>query len=369
MIKISNPASSPVIWDLPLRLFHWLTVFIVFVAAITGYLFEEWWLNIHVYAGYCLMSLLGFRILWGALGSYYSRFHTFPLSPVRFREHLKNLLIGKVKSYEGHNPVGAWMIVFLLMTLLILVVSGLIVWGGQENNGPLAQVVGYQLGELTEELHELFANFLLVLIFLHVSGVILESALLKRNLIKAMITGKRNSDFGSEKTQRHHYLLRGFIVFVTVVISLTYWVNSKSSTIEIFEVNSVYLEECGGCHVAYHPSLRTQKTWQSLLSNLSDHYGEDASLDEHGLMNITRYLMKQSAHFVDSESAHNIGRQETQTMRITDTSYWKKRHKEINEGLFSSPNVGSKINCNACHSDADSGRFDDVNINLPEEAE
>lgn len=362
----NNMAQSTTIWDLPLRLFHWAMVAVVFVAAITGYFFEEWWLDIHVFAGYALTSLLVFRLIWGLVGSYYSRFSTFPLSKSGVQSHLKGLIRGKSPTYPGHNPVGAWMIVILLVSLSGLVLTGLIVWGGQENNGPLATVVGYQAGEWSEEIHEALAGILMAAIAVHLLGVIAETVLFKHPVINAMITGKKDGLAPAEHRVSHIHSILGLVIFICVSTAFTYWVNAAPSPAQLAgPANTIYQQECGDCHPAYHPSLRTAQDWQSIMDGLSNHYGEDASLFPDTHAQISAFLVQHNATSFDTEVAHKIGRHTTASFRMTDTRYWQKKHDELSTRDFSHPSIGSKVNCNACHQDADSGRFDDAKIKLP----
>lgn len=361
----SQQNKSPVIWDLPLRLFHWSMVIMVTIAAVTGYFFEDWWLDVHVYAGYVLACLLVFRLIWGFVGSYYSRFHTFPLSPVSVFKHLKNLLKGKSEQHVGHNPVGAWMIVALLTTLILLVVTGFLVWGGEENNGPLASVVGYQVGEWSEDIHEVLAGVLMAVIGIHILGVLVETVIFKHPLIKAMITGRKDGIEPTGRPASIWHSLAGFMVIIGVGFAFSYWVNTASPTPLAMSLNSTYQQECGDCHPAYHPSLRTRNDWQMIITNLSDHYGEDASLDDITRREIAAYLNAQDAFSFDTEVAHKIGRYDTRSLRMTDTRYWQKKHDELKDSDFKHAAIGSKVNCNACHQDAESGRFDDDQIKLP----
>ncbi len=360
----TNTDPSPMIWDLPLRLFHWALVGVVSLAAITGYFFEDWWLDIHVYAGYSLTCLLAFRLVWGFIGSPFSRFSRFPLARKQVGDHLKSLLKFKSEPHSGHNPVGAWMIVILLSTLFLLVLSGLITWGGQENNGPLADWFGYQVGHFTGEIHETLAGILMACVGIHIGGVLFETIILRYPLIKAMITGRK--DIASpQKGANHWHSLLGGVVFLVICAGFIGWIKTTSQTAYLGKANATYTQECGDCHMAYHPSMRTKENWQTILQNLENHYGEDASLDNESLRQISQYLNQNNAQSFDTEASFKIGRTDTASARMTDTPYWKKKHRKFSEDVFRLPNVGSKVNCKACHMDAETGRYDDAKIKLP----
>jgi cytochrome b len=187
-----NMKNTIKVWDLPLRLFHWLLVAAFVIAFIT----EDDFLTLHVWAGYVIAGLLVFRFIWGFIGGKYARFSNFLYRPSVSIEYLKNSLINKSKRYIGHNPAGSVMVMFLLVCLLITTVTGFAVYWAEENAGPLASI-GMQNEELWEEMHEIFANTTVLLVILHILGVALESFIHKENLVKAMLTGKKHNQTDS----------------------------------------------------------------------------------------------------------------------------------------------------------------------------
>ncbi|WAK03894.1 cytochrome b/b6 domain-containing protein [Methylobacter sp. YRD-M1] len=113
------------VWDLPLRVFHWLLAAAFFAA----YLTEDDFLTLHVWAGHLVFGLLIFRLVWGFIGNEYARFSNFLCSPGQSISYLKDMLALKSRRYLGHNPAGAAMIVLLLVSLLLTVISGFAVYG------------------------------------------------------------------------------------------------------------------------------------------------------------------------------------------------------------------------------------------------
>jgi cytochrome b len=367
-IPVGKPVKTATVWDLPLRVFHWSMVCVVALAALTGYFTPEWWLDIHVYAGYAIGTLLAFRLMWGFWGTYYSRFRNFPLKYSAVSGHVASLLKARSKSFTGHNPVGAWMIVILLTLLISLVMTGLVVLGGQENLGPLASVISFQVGDFTEDIHEILSGLLMAAICIHLLGVIVEVNVFRHPILKAMITGKKPVAT-DHPDQNVSGIVRGSVLFLLVIgglffmgLRLSAQPSEKWQAIEVLEI---YKSECGDCHHSYHPSLLSANRWDAVMSNLSDHYGEDASLDEETRFSINSYLNTHDAFRFDTEISHKIGRKVPESGRMTDTRFWKKRHQEIDKTVFKSPLVGSKVNCGACHGDAESGKFDDAKIHLP----
>ncbi len=197
------------VWDPLVRLFHWSLVVAFIVAWLSG---EEESL-VHVYAGYAILGLVGFRIVWGLVGPRYARFSNFLYSPGRTARYMRSLLSRNPEHYTGHNPAGGWMIMLLLGSLLIAVYTGLEVYGA-EGQGPLAggspgvewiataradadsddeHDSGHEDGaeEFWEELHEFSANLTLFLVFVHIAGVLVGSYVHRENLVWAMITGRK----------------------------------------------------------------------------------------------------------------------------------------------------------------------------------
>jgi cytochrome b len=176
------------VWDLPLRIFHWLLV----AGFLIAYLTEDELLTVHVWAGYLVAGLLVFRLIWGFAGNEYARFSSFLCSPAQSLAYVKDLVALKTKRYIGHNPAGAAMIVLLLVSLLMTVITGFAVYGADQAAGPLASI-GSGNEKMWEEVHEFFANFTLLLVAAHVIGVAIESYIHRENLAKAMVHGYKKT--------------------------------------------------------------------------------------------------------------------------------------------------------------------------------
>lgn len=189
---ISNENTTKV-WDPFVRFFHWTLVLSFLVAYIT----EEDFLDIHSFAGYTVLTLLSLRIIWGLIGTRHARFSDFVFSPRTIKQFIKDTLSFRAKRYLGHNPAGGAMIILMIISLLVTTVTGIAVYGIEEQAGPLASwfiLHDTFWGEVFEEVHEFFANFTVLLVFIHVAGVIFESFVHKENLVKSMIDGKKRID-------------------------------------------------------------------------------------------------------------------------------------------------------------------------------
>ncbi len=356
------------IWDLPVRLFHWSMVIVIVIAIATGLFAPAWWLEVHVFAGYALGLLLVFRLAWGFIGGRYSRFLSYPLAPRHLLHHMRALKRKKSPVHAGHNPAGAWMIVALLSTLSALAVSGLLVLGGVKNLGPFAALVNFRTGELATIVHSVLSWSIIALIAFHLLGVFLETRVFHHPLLKAMITGRKpvepeQADAGGTHARRGVLVFTLSSLFALAIAAP--WALKPPSGWHAIATPSTYRSECGDCHDAYHPSLRTAQDWGAILAGLADHFGEDATLDAQSLAEIRVFLTTNAARTFDTEVANRIGLAPSSSYRITDTPYWKKRHSGLAPELFASKAVGSKVNCQACHTDAASGRFNDSAIKLP----
>jgi len=206
-----NNENTIQVWDIAVRVFHWSLL----VSFVVAYLTAEDESILHIYSGYAVLGLIVFRVLWGVIGSRYARFSDFVYSPTVVFGYLKDLVHKKPGHYIGHNPAGGWMVLALLLGLFVISVSGLKLYAIEEGRGPLAAVnvelslipVAHadrdehedrktgnnQDEEDWEEIHELSTNLTLLLIFLHITGVVVSSRLHGENLVRAMITGKKKA--------------------------------------------------------------------------------------------------------------------------------------------------------------------------------
>lgn len=186
-MKQSSAGGSVRVWDPLVRLFHWSLVLFFSIA----YLTEDELFSLHSFSGYAVALLVGFRLVWGLIGTRYARFTSFVTGPRAVWRYLNALFSGKPRHYIGHNPAGAAMILLLLVSLVITSVSGMSIIAA-DGQGPLADTfVAAYSGEWVEEIHEFFANFTVFLVVLHVAGVLIASLLHRDNLVRAMITGRK----------------------------------------------------------------------------------------------------------------------------------------------------------------------------------
>jgi cytochrome b len=191
MLERRQSSAPPQIyvWDSFVRVFHWSLVASFAIA----YLTEGDMLSVHVWTGYTIGILIVARILWGFVGTAHARFKDFIYDPASTFRYVRDLLLLRGNRYLGHSPGGGYMVVALLVFVAATVVTGLIVYGGDQGAGPLAGVVSKETGEALEDAHELIANITLALIVIHILAVVLASFAHHENLVRAMITGYKRS--------------------------------------------------------------------------------------------------------------------------------------------------------------------------------
>lgn len=191
--------KSVYVWDPLVRIFHWSLVLFFTIA----YLTEDDFMALHELAGYIVLGLVSFRIIWGVIGSKYARFSNFVYSPAKILAYLKSLT-SKPKHYIGHNPAGGAMVIILLVMIVFTGLSGIKAEEAESHEHAMLNITlintayadekqheheGKGGDEFWEELHEVFANMTVFFVFLHVVGVLASSIIHRENLVRAMITG------------------------------------------------------------------------------------------------------------------------------------------------------------------------------------
>lgn len=365
--------STILVWDLSVRLFHWLLVAAIAVAGVTGFLADSRWVDVHLWAGVTATALVFWRIVWGFLGGTHARFADFVTGPATIARHVRKLSSGRAERHQGHNPLGGAMIISLLFAIIMISVTGAIALGGVLKTGPLAFTTSFATGRLVKEAHELLAIFLLLLIGLHIAGVVFESRRTRENLVRAMISGRK------ENGEVHHFALQGQGRPVLAALAAgglfavsagTIWQLAAKPGFGVpsHALDPVYAKECSDCHIPYNPSLLPRASWARLMTGLKDHFGENADLDAATKASIAAYLQNNAAELYDTKPANVFRQVDAQkAFTITASPYWKRRHGHLPDRLFARKAVGSRGNCEACHADARSGRFYPGSIDIPDE--
>lgn len=202
-------ARRVLVWDPLVRLFHWGLV----GAFATAWLTAEDIQPVHQLAGYAVAGLVGFRVLWGLVGSRYARFTQFVRGPAQTLSYIGDMIPGRERRYLGHNPAGAAMVVAILATLSGTALTGWLLEAPDRAVGAAGQVQivtpasadndadeaeagtgGYlegRAGGQLKDIHETLADLMLLLVALHIGGAALASFRHRENLVRAMLTGRK----------------------------------------------------------------------------------------------------------------------------------------------------------------------------------
>lgn len=368
-----RPAKRGVtVWDVPVRVFHWLLVASVAAASVSGFLLPVNWLTFHLIAGSTVAALVLWRLVWGFTGSTYSRFASFFYGPHVVLAHLRAVARGDKSREAGHNPLGAMMVFALLPALSGIVITGVAVLGGAYKQGPLKSFLSFSAGWGARDIHGLLAYVLLALVAGHIAGVVFESTRTGENLAVSMVTGRKRAGLIHVLMPKRPAVAATHAVCVVLAVTSiggSYWLSLlPAHGVPAMSANAAWATECSACHIAFHPSLLPDASWRRMMAGLEDHFGEDASLDAATAPAITAFLAANASEHWDTLPANRLRAVNTEKpLEITATAFWTRTHAKIGSEVFAAKPVGAKQNCAACHGDAVTGMFAPQNIDIPEE--
>jgi cytochrome b len=381
-----------VVWDIPTRIFHWGLV----AACITAYITSrtERYLELHAAAGYALFCFIIFRVVWGFIGNRFARFSNFLRGWAETRNCLSDLLRFTPHRSVGHNAAVGWIVIVMLALLVVVSVTGVVTYSGEENKGFLAGFFSFSAAQYALFVHTYVAYAFVLVIVLHVSAALVHDFIFRENIIVSMITGcKEDSEEfaarpesgvppGTGRTARLAVFLLLSVIGGWALVSFnltsvlhTEYVAEAQPPVEVrdatgapvlFVENELWLGECGeSCHGVFHPTLLPERSWVAVMAGLDEHFGDDASLDPDEVEEILGFLIANSAERSTTEASQKILwtlEEGSPLVRITKTPYWLKKHSKIEQNVYSRGSVISPSNCAACHRDASKGRFDDTQI-------
>jgi cytochrome b len=200
------PAHTVKVWDLPLRLFHWLLLICVVGALVTVQLKAMDW---HGRFGIAVLGLLVFRVIWGFIGSTHARFLSFAPGPSSLMDYLSGRWTG-----SGHNPLGALSVFAILSVLAFQAGSGLFADDVIAYTGPLRRAVSGDTSSLLTRWHMRMEYVIYGLIALHLAAIAFHEFIKRERLIKPMITGRKSAPHGSAGDPRGG----GWVAFAIAVL-------------------------------------------------------------------------------------------------------------------------------------------------------
>lgn len=212
------------VWDVPVRLFHWLVVILVLVQFLTAQ-FDAW--DLHKLSGYGVLALVLFRILWGFAGTHTARFASFVRGPGAIRTYARSFWSRTAEHAVGHNPMGALSVLALLGLLLLQAVTGLFAMDTDTGlvSGPLSHRVAEAVAFKFTEVHEFVSGVLQVFIGLHVLVILFYAVRKRENLVRPMITGSKAISASVHVPAMGRYAMRAVLlaaiacIFVAIVVT------------------------------------------------------------------------------------------------------------------------------------------------------
>ena len=174
------------IWSLPTRIFHWSFAILITICLLT----DDDLMTIHAVSGYLILVPLTFRYFWGFIGPKYSKFKDFTLSIKKAKEFASNILDMELK-YIGHNPLASFVMITMLFIVPIIILTGAMAYGSEESKGIFSSLLEI---DIFEDIHELLANFLYLLLFLHLGGIFFDRLVNKEHgTLNSIFKGYKNT--------------------------------------------------------------------------------------------------------------------------------------------------------------------------------
>jgi cytochrome b len=186
---ITRDDDPTFVWDLPVRIFHWLLALLILLSWYTVEVSNN--MNIHMLSGYTILSLVSFRIIWGFVGPRYARFASMEYRPRDIWLYARTFFTREPSRSAGHTPLGGVSVLAMLVVVSVQATTGLFATDEDFYAGPLNEYVSNSTGRALTEVHEVNFNILLGLICLHIAAVFYYLYFKRENLITAMFTGKK----------------------------------------------------------------------------------------------------------------------------------------------------------------------------------
>jgi len=197
------------IWDLPVRVFHWALLLLLSISAYTALSGGIDEMDYHMLSGYGILTLLLFRIIWGFVARGNARFSNFVRGPSTIWQYVtksgsytSDSANQEPKPIEGHNPLGALSIIAILLVLLFQAVTGLFANDDIFLEGPLTHLVSYTTSRQITEFHKLNAWLIVTLSVIHIGAIAYYEFIKKDRLTLTMITGRKQMPSTGEIEQR-----------------------------------------------------------------------------------------------------------------------------------------------------------------------
>jgi len=210
------------IWDLPLRLFHWLFACTVIASWYTSDQDNDL-IDIHMKLGYFTLGLLVFRILWGFVGTKHSKFISFFPTPSRLSLYINEFKSNRVKNSPGHNPLGSLMVFLMIFLISLQAISGLFINDDVFSSGPYYDSVSKEVERVMFFLHHNVFDVMIAAIALHLLAIAYYVRVKKQSLILPMITGKKPKHLVDASDSIKHSKILLAVLLALAVSAFIYW--------------------------------------------------------------------------------------------------------------------------------------------------
>jgi len=217
------------VWDIPVRLFHWLLVLCLFGQWFTAEVLEDA-MDIHFYIGYFTLWLIIFRLIWGFVGTKYAKFSSFIAGPKAIFAYSKSVLTKQHTFSIGHNSLGGLILPAVIILVGLQAISGLFTTDDIVYSGPYYATASYELQQYMQWLHHNIFYLLLAVIGLHLVAIGWYLVFLKHNLIGPMLNGKKA--VAPKDGIEHSQLIKAILIMCLVAIFVYWLVEINSPPIE-----------------------------------------------------------------------------------------------------------------------------------------
>ena len=204
------------VWDLPTRLFHWVLVALVIVSFVTGKMGGTA-MKYHEWSGLAILVLVLFRILWGFAGGQESRFKSFVKGPSAVDHYVWTMFQRNSERHLGHNPLGGWSVILLLISLLVQAGTGLFANDDILTEGPFFDLVSKNTSDWLTSIHHINKIILAGLISIHIGAILFYLTYKRENLIYPMISGLKDWHQDIQPYMGKVWLAAGIFVVIAAI--------------------------------------------------------------------------------------------------------------------------------------------------------
>lgn len=349
------------------RLFHFLFASFVLIAYFTSDGGEFLWL--HASLGIAIIFLVLFRIIWLFSGENGAKIGSFDLHVRSLKEYLLNYF-----NYEDtklRNPAASYAAVVMWIMAVLTSIVGLVFIGIRYSAGVFGDLGTTQIdAHMVKEIHSVLGNILIATAGVHVIGVLAENFLKKSSIIKAMVDGKMKTEH--EEVENSRFQFSKLLAFSVGIVAIGFtgyiswnqqnmFLSSKSAHQDYALTTPTMHKECTSCHMFYPPNLTNKGSQLTMLDNLSNHFGTDASLDDNTLKLVKDEVEKLAPKTTSFQLEEN-GRSLHVNESMTTTPRWKHKHEEFNDAWFKENKI-KKTDCKVCHQFVEKGTITPFELN------